>query len=485
MHLGTEDPAIALEARTHALRALALDGSDPLVLSQVAICLGFVGSWQEGLVPRPARRGSQSKHGSVPHHSCIGLPSLRQAGRGARPRRRSTHLAPRGFQTYMCLGYQGLAHIQAGRYEQALQALELALQLYPYMFSLKDKAICCEKLGRHEDARDAIPSSPHGGAVPHAAGGREIQRPSCSLTDRDGLEHDVPQGVDGDAGMTDIFLSYSRDDQTTARQFAAAFKQEGLDVWWDATLRSGEAYDQVTERALARGEAVVVLWSKKSVDSRWVRSEATIGDRNHTFVPVMIEPCNRPVMFELTQTAGFVWLEGRYAGPAVAHVVDDVRAFTHAGAHVAATGIRAARSDAQASRTTRPADRGCGGRRGARDCSGSMVSVAIAGSSRAYACQRRRSTCVDRVPAHLRRSDAVRQSHRRRRHGLHGRRHGGRAHRRARQGAGADGAFAHVDVPRIALATPTCGRFPRTCKWARCSRAACAVQARSSASPRR
>ncbi len=136
--------------------------------------------------------------------------------------------------------------------------------------------------------------------------------------------------------MTDIFLSYSRDDQTTARQFAAAFKQEGLDVWWDATLRSGEAYDQVTERALREAKAVVVLWSKKSVDSRWVRSEATIGDRNHTFVPVMIEPCNRPVMFELTQTADLSGWKGDTQDPRWRTFVDDVRAFTHAGAHVAA-----------------------------------------------------------------------------------------------------------------------------------------------------
>jgi tetratricopeptide (TPR) repeat protein len=56
----------------------------------------------------------------------------------------------------MTLGYKGLAHFLAGRYEQALQVIEEALLLYPYLFSLKDKALCLEKLGRHEDAREAI-----------------------------------------------------------------------------------------------------------------------------------------------------------------------------------------------------------------------------------------------------------------------------------------------------------------------------------------
>jgi TIR domain len=51
--------------------------------------------------------------------------------------------------------------------------------------------------------------------------------------------------------MADIFLSYNREDQAVARRFAEAFEAQGLSVWWGATLRSGEAYDQVTEKALS------------------------------------------------------------------------------------------------------------------------------------------------------------------------------------------------------------------------------------------
>ena len=101
----------------------------------------------------------------------------------------------------------------------------------------------------------------------------------------------------------DIFLSYNREDSDTARRFAEGLEREGFSVWWDQTLRSGEAYDEVTEAALKSAKAVVVLWSPRSVVSRWVRAEATIADRNKTLLPVMIEPCERPIMFELTQTA--------------------------------------------------------------------------------------------------------------------------------------------------------------------------------------
>ena len=103
--------------------------------------------------------------------------------------------------------------------------------------------------------------------------------------------------------MPDIFLSYNREDQDRAKVFAEALIAQRFDVWWDVGLRTGEAYDQVTEKALKTAKAVIVLWSKKSVESRWVRAEATLADRNKTLVPCMIEPCERPIMFELTQTA--------------------------------------------------------------------------------------------------------------------------------------------------------------------------------------
>ncbi|MFI4966598.1 MAG: TIR domain-containing protein [Caulobacterales bacterium] len=127
--------------------------------------------------------------------------------------------------------------------------------------------------------------------------------------------------------MPDIFLSYNREDQAKARWFAEAFGAEGLDVWWDVTLRSGEAYDEVTENALRTAKAVVVLWSARSVASRWVRAEATLADRNKTLIPVMIEPCERPIMFELTQTADLAHWSGAPDDSAWRALLADVRRF--------------------------------------------------------------------------------------------------------------------------------------------------------------
>ena len=127
--------------------------------------------------------------------------------------------------------------------------------------------------------------------------------------------------------MPDIFLSYNREDQAVARRFAEMFTAAGFEVWWDTTLRAGEAYDQVTERALKAARAVVVLWSKRSVESRWVRAEATLADRQKTLVPVTIEPCERPIMFELTQTAELSHWQGDPADPAWLAFLADLNRF--------------------------------------------------------------------------------------------------------------------------------------------------------------
>jgi TolB-like protein/Flp pilus assembly protein TadD len=132
----------------------------------------------------------------------------------------------------------------------------------------------------------------------------------------------------------DVFLSYNRDDQVVARRFAEAFERQGISVWWDVALRSGEAYDQITEKALKTAKAVVVLWSKKSVDSRWVRAEATLADRNRTLVPAMIEICDRPIMFELTQTADLSHWQGAPEDKTWLAFLTDVRRFVGAAGAV-------------------------------------------------------------------------------------------------------------------------------------------------------
>lgn len=125
--------------------------------------------------------------------------------------------------------------------------------------------------------------------------------------------------------MADIFLSYSRVDRPTAQIIAEALEAEGFSVWWDKVLRAGQTYDEVTETMLRDSHVVIVLWSQTSVKSTWVRAEATQGQRNCVLVPAMIEDAERPIMFELTQTADLIGWSGDRGDERWVNYVDDLR----------------------------------------------------------------------------------------------------------------------------------------------------------------
>ena len=140
----------------------------------------------------------------------------------------------------------------------------------------------------------------------------------------------------------DVFLSYARHDRSTARVFAEALVDEGLTVWWDASLRSGETFDEVIERNLRDAKAVIVLWSPASVASRWVRAEATLADRRNKLAPAIIEPCDRPIIFELTHAAELSDWKGDTSDVRWRTFVSDLRRL------VEATNEQEARSSARA-----------------------------------------------------------------------------------------------------------------------------------------
>lgn len=142
---------------------------------------------------------------------------------------------------------------------------------------------------------------------------------------------------------TDIFISYSRDDRAKARLVATCLEREGFTVWWDASIHSGESFDMVIERQLAEAKAVVVLWSPSSVKSRWVRAEASSADRLGKLVPVTIEPCVRPIIFELVHTVELSHWNGDVADPAWEQLLLDLHRT-----------IRSRKADAAASPASMP-----------------------------------------------------------------------------------------------------------------------------------
>ncbi|MEL6258008.1 MAG: SUMF1/EgtB/PvdO family nonheme iron enzyme, partial [Pseudomonadota bacterium] len=104
-----------------------------------------------------------------------------------------------------------------------------------------------------------------------------------------------------------------------------ALEEEGFPVWWDKVLSAGQTYDEVTEGMLRDAAVVVVLWSQTSVKSKWVRAEATVGERSSAIVPAMIEDAERPILFELTQTADLIGWDGDRTDERWRTFVEDIR----------------------------------------------------------------------------------------------------------------------------------------------------------------
>jgi hypothetical protein len=102
--------------------------------------------------------------------------------------------------------------------------------------------------------------------------------------------------------VTDVFISYTREERPRCAAIADKLRALGLNVWFDAKLASGTSFDHEIEQNIRAARAVMVLWSPRSVKSSWVRNEATIGQQRDVLVSVEIEPCTVPVNFTNTHS---------------------------------------------------------------------------------------------------------------------------------------------------------------------------------------
>ncbi|MCB1909633.1 MAG: toll/interleukin-1 receptor domain-containing protein [Rhodocyclaceae bacterium] len=111
--------------------------------------------------------------------------------------------------------------------------------------------------------------------------------------------------------MSDVFLSYAREDQPKAEALAHALEAQGLSVWWDRHVVAGDAFDDTIEHELETAGSVVVLWSEASVRSEWVRSEASSAAERGVLVPASIDGHRPPLEFRRKQTVALADWNGR------------------------------------------------------------------------------------------------------------------------------------------------------------------------------
>jgi hypothetical protein len=102
--------------------------------------------------------------------------------------------------------------------------------------------------------------------------------------------------------VTDVFLSYANEDRERAATLARSLEAAGWSVWWDRKIVAGHAFDKAIERELETAKSVVVLWSRSSVTSEWVKNEAAAAAERDVLVPASIERVRLPLEFRRKQT---------------------------------------------------------------------------------------------------------------------------------------------------------------------------------------
>ena len=86
--------------------------------------------------------------------------------------------------------------------------------------------------------------------------------------------------------MADIFISYSSEDRDLVAKLARDLEAHGLTVWWDFNLVGGQGFREQIHEQLTAAYAVIVIWSRASVASKWVLDEADEAARMKKLIPL-------------------------------------------------------------------------------------------------------------------------------------------------------------------------------------------------------
>jgi adenylate cyclase len=117
--------------------------------------------------------------------------------------------------------------------------------------------------------------------------------------------------------LAKVFLSYAREDASAAKQLAECIGRAGHQVWWDRQIEGGSRFSAEIDRELKNSEAVVVIWTKASIESPWVQDEAAEGRDAGRLVPVILGTDKPPLGFRQFQSIDFGDWNGEGDPPAL------------------------------------------------------------------------------------------------------------------------------------------------------------------------
>ncbi len=124
--------------------------------------------------------------------------------------------------------------------------------------------------------------------------------------------------------MSDIFISYAKEDREWVISFADALRQHGWTVWWDRSIPFGQSFQDVIEKELNEAQCAIVVWSRYSVDSGWVSAEADEARNRNILIPVLIDDASPPLVFRQLQTADLKDWNNKTSSPIFKKMLTDI-----------------------------------------------------------------------------------------------------------------------------------------------------------------
>lgn len=103
--------------------------------------------------------------------------------------------------------------------------------------------------------------------------------------------------------MSDLFISYSKENRDIAAKLAATLQEENWEVFWDRKIEAGAEWNEEVQLNLRQARCVIVLWSSASRKSLWVKGEAAEAYDRDTYLPFSIDGSPPPSLFDRRQVA--------------------------------------------------------------------------------------------------------------------------------------------------------------------------------------
>ena len=99
-----------------------------------------------------------------------------------------------------------------------------------------------------------------------------------------------------------VFISYSHSDKEFVDKLAMNLVKSNIPIWLDIwELKVGDSITQKIQEVLSESDYLLMVFSKQSIESDWVKREMTAGllreveEKRAIILPVLLEDCKLPL----------------------------------------------------------------------------------------------------------------------------------------------------------------------------------------------